>query len=96
MMSSTRSIPCNRIDSCPLGLAEHGVELCPMHSQLDETLEQIEQTLRSTTIADLLNPARRRKRPVSISEHSQQVIGQPFVVMPFAVSRYCERSVILN
>ncbi len=52
--------PIQRIDSCPLGLAEHGVELCPMHAQLDEALELMEQALSSTTIADLLNPKRRR------------------------------------
>ncbi|MGE0376053.1 MAG: Rrf2 family transcriptional regulator [Planctomycetaceae bacterium] len=49
--------PFQRIESCPLGLAEHGVHLCPMHSQLDEALGLIEQTFRSTTIADLLHPS---------------------------------------
>ena len=34
--------PIRRIESCPLGLVEHGVELCPMHSQLDDALEQVE------------------------------------------------------
>ncbi len=50
--------PVQRIESCPLGLAEHGVHLCPMHSQLDQVLALMEQALRSTTIADLLNPQR--------------------------------------
>lgn len=52
--------PIQRIETCPLGLVEHGVALCPMHSQLDAALEQLEQTLRSMTIADLLDPALRK------------------------------------
>ncbi|MBX3436093.1 MAG: Rrf2 family transcriptional regulator [Planctomycetaceae bacterium] len=49
--------PFHRINSCPLGIAEHGTNLCPMHSQLDDALALIEQSFRSTSIADLLNPA---------------------------------------
>ncbi len=52
--------PIQRIESCPPGLAEHGVELCPVHSQLDEAIELMEQALGTTTIADLLNPQRRK------------------------------------
>ncbi len=51
--------PVQRLDACPLGLAEHGTALCPMHAQLDKALEMIEQTLRATTVADLLDPSRR-------------------------------------
>ncbi len=50
--------PFQRVDSCPLDLVEHGVDLCSMHSQLDEALGVIEQTLRATTVGDRLNPNR--------------------------------------
>ena len=46
--------PIQRITKCPIGLAAHGVALCPMHSRLDKALEQIEKTFRSTTLAEVL------------------------------------------
>ena len=46
--------PIQRITKCPIGLAAHGVELCPMHSRLDAALEQIETIFRDTTLAEVL------------------------------------------
>ena len=46
--------PIQRIRHCPLGLAAHGVRLCPLHKRLDEALASIEEAFRSTTLADLL------------------------------------------
>ena len=46
--------PIKRIERCPLGLPEH-VKLCPLHTELDEIIAQIEQTLRSRTISELLS-----------------------------------------
>ncbi|REJ67052.1 MAG: Rrf2 family transcriptional regulator [Planctomycetota bacterium] len=55
--------PIERIDRCPLGLAAHGVQLCPMHSQLDEALASIEEIFGATTLADVLDdPAGSAKR----------------------------------
>ncbi|MCA9108349.1 MAG: Rrf2 family transcriptional regulator [Planctomycetaceae bacterium] len=50
--------PIRRYNACPLGLEEHGVELCPLHSQLDDVLGMLEQVLGQTTIADLLRQKR--------------------------------------
>ena len=51
--------PIRRILECPMGL--HGVDLCPLHRQLDDTALAAEATFRNTTIAQLLNaPPHRR------------------------------------
>lgn len=54
--------PIQRIESCPLALSEHAVELCPMHAQLDHAVGLAEQALASTTIADLLDQKQRKPR----------------------------------
>ena len=52
--------PLKRIDRCPLGLAQHGYSLCPLHRRLDEGVAQLEALFGGTTIGKLLteqNPA---------------------------------------
>lgn len=49
--------PIQRIHSCPLGLAEHGTRLCPLHRQIDDAMGLIERRFGTTTIADLLAKA---------------------------------------
>jgi DNA-binding IscR family transcriptional regulator len=46
--------PVKRIRTCPLGIAAHGVNLCPLHSRLDQALAMVEKALGSTTLADVL------------------------------------------
>lgn len=46
--------PIRRIDACPLRLATHNIMLCPLHKKMDQALEQIERTLASSTLAELL------------------------------------------
>jgi DNA-binding IscR family transcriptional regulator len=46
--------PLQRIRTCPLGLAAHGVHLCPLHSRLDRALATVEAALGSTTLAEVL------------------------------------------
>lgn len=43
-----------RIHSCPLGLAEHGVSLCPLHKRMDNALALFENVFSETTIAEML------------------------------------------
>ena len=45
--------PLQRIESCPLGLTDH-MKLCPLHSELDAALSQIEEVLGRRTIGELL------------------------------------------
>jgi Rrf2 family protein len=46
--------PIKRILVCPLGLASHGVRLCPLHKRMDRALESVEDAFRSTTLAEVL------------------------------------------
>lgn len=43
-----------RIKTCPLSLAQHGVNLCPLHKRMDAALESFEQAFSQTTIAEML------------------------------------------
>jgi Rrf2 family protein len=46
--------PIQRIRTCPLGLAAHGVHLCPLHSRLDNALSLVEDAFRNSTLAEVL------------------------------------------
>jgi Rrf2 family protein len=46
--------PIRRITTCPLGLAAHGVRLCPLHRRVDNALALVEQAFGSTTLAEVL------------------------------------------
>jgi Rrf2 family protein len=47
--------PVQRIRSCPLGLAAHGVRLCPLHRRLDDALALVERAFANTTLAEILS-----------------------------------------
>ena len=53
--------PIRRITQCPVGLAAHGVQLCPLHSRLDSALAMVEDVFRQTTLAELLEDRAERK-----------------------------------
>lgn len=57
--------PLKRITTCPLGLTTHKHRLCPMHAKIDFAISQLEQSLRSTPITDLLSDP---SRPVPMVE----------------------------
>ena len=46
--------PIQRIKTCPLGLAAHGVRLCPLHRRLDDALAPVEEAFGETTLAEVL------------------------------------------
>lgn len=46
--------PIGRIRECPLGLAAHGIHLCPLHKRLDNALALVEDAFRQTTLAEIL------------------------------------------
>lgn len=46
--------PIKRITHCPLDLATHGANLCPLHKRLDEALATIEESFRKTTLQEVL------------------------------------------
>jgi Rrf2 family nitric oxide-sensitive transcriptional repressor len=45
--------PVRRIHTCPLGLAAHGTNLCPLHRKLDDAARSIEDAFRITSIGSL-------------------------------------------
>lgn len=47
--------PVKRISTCPMDLASHGMNLCPLHRRLDNALATIEQAFGSTTLAEVLS-----------------------------------------
>ena len=49
--------PIVRIAHCPLGIAGHGTNLCPLHRSLDNAMATVEQTFRRLTIHALLSQA---------------------------------------
>ena len=46
--------PIQRIRTCPLGLAAHGVRLCPLHRRLDNALAMVEEAFANSTLAEVL------------------------------------------
>jgi Rrf2 family protein len=46
--------PMQRIKTCPLGLAAHGVRLCPLHKRIDDALAKVEDAFRQSTLAEIL------------------------------------------
>lgn len=46
--------PIQRIRTCPLGLAAHGVHLCPLHRRLDNALALFEEAFQNSTLAEVL------------------------------------------
>jgi Rrf2 family protein len=47
--------PIQRIRTCPLGLSNHGVNLCPLHRRLDNALALVEAAFADSTLADVLS-----------------------------------------
>ena len=46
--------PIQHIDSCPLDLAQHGANLCPLHKRLNESINLIEKAYKESSIGELL------------------------------------------
>jgi Rrf2 family protein len=66
--------PIKRIMACPLKLAGHGANLCPLHRRLDDALATLENTFRKTTVQDLLDEPARSKPlcPFPFPQHGKQ------------------------
>ena len=45
--------PLKRIHTCPLGLAAHGPNLCPLHRKLDDAMRATEDAFHTTTLASI-------------------------------------------
>lgn len=47
--------PLQRIKSCPLGIASHGPNLCPLHRKMDQAAAVLIETLGDSTLEDLIS-----------------------------------------
>lgn len=47
--------PVHRIDSCPMGLPNHGPFLCPLHRKADQAAAAVIEIFEGVTLADLVN-----------------------------------------
>jgi len=47
--------PIQRIRTCPLGLASHGTNLCPLHRRFDDALAQVERAFAGSTLSEVLS-----------------------------------------
>ncbi len=47
--------PIQRIRTCPLDLASHGVRLCPLHKRVDGALAMVEEAFRATTLQEVID-----------------------------------------
>jgi len=47
--------PIERIHGCPLGLSNHGPNLCPLHSALDSAAKSLIEQFQGTTLKDLVS-----------------------------------------
>ncbi len=56
--------PIRRIHSCPLEIAAHGVNLCPLHRRLDDTMAAVEKSLGSATITQIIKHRRGSSVPL--------------------------------
>ena len=61
--------PIRRIKSCPLHLQSHRKQLCPLHKKMDQALAVVEESFRTTTLADVLRPGS-EQRPLCETFHS--------------------------
>lgn len=61
--------PIRRIKSCPLHLQSHSKQLCPLHKKMDQALAVVEDSFRTTTLADVLRPGS-EQRPLCETFHS--------------------------
>jgi Rrf2 family protein len=46
--------PVQRIRSCPLDLASHGKQLCPLHRRMDDALAAMEAAFHQTSLGEVL------------------------------------------
>lgn len=68
--------PIKRIETCPLGLRGHGVNLCPLHRRMDQAIGLVETALQDSTIAELVTTSTGNKplcdTPVTITVKKQR------------------------
>jgi len=52
--------PLERLDGCPLGLAEHAEGLCALHAHIDHAIAQLREAFGATTVAQIVSEPEER------------------------------------
>lgn len=60
--------PVERITSCPLGLSNHGSNLCPLHRLMDRVAASVIEILDDKTLAQLVEDGGTTSKPLCDSE----------------------------
>lgn len=47
--------PLQRIERCPLGLREHGANLCPLHRKMDQAIAAVIEVFNGVSLAEVLD-----------------------------------------
>lgn len=47
--------PVQRIDTCPLGITDHGPDLCPLHKKVDQAAKSVIDIFSGASLADLIS-----------------------------------------
>lgn len=63
----------NRITTCPLGLANHGPNLCPLHRKLDEAAANMIKMLDGVTLQHLIDTPGGNSKPLCDSKAMQEI-----------------------
>lgn len=65
--------PVERIKTCPLGLENHGPNLCPLHRRIDQAAAGVIELFGSTTLADVVAGEGTPQLPLCDARRTQQV-----------------------
>lgn len=70
--------PVDRITTCPLGLTNHGGELCPLHKAVDCAAEKLISTFDGVTLQSLVNDpdANRPLCDEDLTSHFKLTVGE--------------------
>lgn len=69
--------PIKRIETCPLGFGAHGENLCGLHKKMDEALALVEESFKSTTLAEMLNDESPSKPLCDAKKNTEVVLQLP-------------------
>lgn len=67
----------NRITSCPLGLENHGPNLCPLHRRIDQAAKNMIETYGSVTLQDLVSEPASSKPLCDVETTAKLTISAP-------------------
>lgn len=68
--------PLKRIESCPLGLDNHGPNLCPLHRRMDLAAKAVIDILDDVTLDDLLNEPNSNKPLCDTETTARLTVGE--------------------